>query len=199
MTLRKYNGFAEECGDDGMMQLAVTASEGEYRTIDQWLERNYVRVRPYNHFERDSADCVHDPLYSPVGKRYRRYTFRTLNASIVGFRLSFGAPQRAYTDALFLAYCDLVIHRAIVMAVPRSSRVATKDCAANFFKRVYDWAKESGLRLVNLAEIFRRDEDLPMKGRIMFIYYPVGSPCFMSAVMFSESSDAALYKLSFAE
>jgi hypothetical protein len=117
----------------------------------------------------------------------------------VGFRLSFGAPQQFYNDALFLAYCDRIVHRTTIMPVPRSSRIVTKDGAGSFFKRIHEWSKESGIRLVNLAEVFRKEDDLPLSGRSAYIYYPVGSPFFMSAVMFSEGSDAALYKLSFAE
>jgi hypothetical protein len=200
MTLRKYNGFAEECGDEGVMQLAITSSDGEFRTIDQWMERNHIRVRPAHHIEKNIADCVHEPLYTTAGKRFRRYTFKVLEPSVVGFRLSFSASsQRVYDDSLFLAYCDRTIHRTVIMPIPRSARAVMKGGAGDFYKKIHDWCKESGIRLVNFAELFRKEDNLPVKGRVMYIHYPIGSPFFMPAVMLTESSDAALYKLAFAE
>ena len=198
MTLRKYNGYADESGAEGVMQLDVCASDGELKTILQWMARNDIVVAPAKTALAAKADCVTTDGWS--GKKYRSFLFRKITPSVVGLRLSFSTfTQHPLYDSLYLAYCDMLVHKAFIMEVPKKYRIFNRDITAKFYGEIHNWASESGIRLVNLAEIWKDLDSLPLKGRVMFIHYFIGTTNFMSVVMFLNKSDAALYKLTFSE
>ncbi len=193
LTLRKYSGSASETGTDGVMSLEVWATQGEYKTIDGWLERNGVN---FNH------DCQVTKIESQSGELFRKYTFFRLSKVAIAFRLSFHRNANSCQHSmLWNPFCEYLIERTKIITMPLGFRESKRDELKAAVVRLDEWMTESGINLINLYD-FEKLSSIPLLDKLSptrqaFIYFTniKNFPKIMPAVMFFCADDAALYKL----
>ena len=101
----------------------------------------------------------------------------------------------AFDSYRYLKILRYLRFNTIVMHVPNGKDCLVGTDAREFIDRLYQWASETNITVVNLSAYKGKVSKLPVTGRIMFIDEDL--LWFQCDVLFLSKEDAMLFKLAF--